>query len=344
MCLCPPVVLPKRPEKPESVVYWDDVSVRKTSANTDTITDVFNYELFVKKYDSGVDRIIHSSKSNLIVSGSTNHTVSSSYNAAWTGSGTVYVGGHSSGTGSAIFNASRFSGSMMEFRYWNSPLKEEAFDNHVAAPKSFNGNHPSASYTDLVLRYSLNDDSDLSSNIDIRDSSADQSYMQSGSAHGFTGNFFHSVIDKTKTFVPNYGPNRRLADKIRIENNFISGSGASLSRVNRWDYSSNDFSPLDSPKLGIYFSPVDAVNEDIIFAMSDLDFNQYIGDPRDRFESEYRELKNIYNEYFKKYKDNNDFWDYMRLIKYYDQALFKQLKHLVPARENPKSKHMVSTM
>ena len=321
-----------RNEKPESVVYWDDVSVRKTSANTDTITDVFNYELFVKKYDSGVDRIIHSSKSNLIVSGSTNHTVSSSYNAAWTGSGTVYVGGHSSGTGSAIFNASRFSGSMMEFRYWNSPLKEEAFDNHVAAPKSFNGNHPSASYTDLVLRYSLNDDSDLSSNIDIRDSSADQSYMQSGSAHGFTGNFFHSVIDKTKTFVPNYGPNRRLADKIRIENNFISGSGASLSRVNRWDYSSNDFSPLDSPKLGIYFSPVDAVNEDIIFAMSDLDFNQYIGDPRDRFESEYRELKNISNEYFKKYKDNNDFWDYMRLIKYYDQALFKQLKHLVPAR------------
>jgi len=75
----------------------------------------FNYELFVKKYDSGVDRIIHSSKSNLIVRGSTNHTVSSTYNAAWTGSGTVYVGGHSSGTGSAIFNASRFSSSIIFF-------------------------------------------------------------------------------------------------------------------------------------------------------------------------------------------------------------------------------------
>ena len=63
-----------------------------------------------------------------------------------------------------------------------------------------------------------------------------------------------------------------------------------------------------------------------------LDFNQYIGDPRDNFEPEYGELKDIANEYFQKYTGNNNFWDYMHLIKFYDQSIFKQLKKLIPAR------------
>ena len=170
----------------------------------------------------------------------------------------------------------------------------------------------------------------------LRDVSANQTYTQSGSAHGFGGNnFFQPVVDKTKTMVPNHGPNRRLSSKIRLENNTLSGSGAVLSKTDRWDISSNDLAPIDSPKLGIYFSPVDVINEDILLSFANLDFNQYIGDPRDNFEPEYRELNNISNEYFKKYSFGSgsaNFWDYMRLIKYYDQSVFKQLKKLVPAR------------
>ena len=82
-------------------------------------------------------------------------------------------------------------------------------------------------------------------------------------------NTFESVVDETKTFVPNYGPNRRNSEKIRIEDNFLSGSGVSLSTTERSDFSSNDFSPVDSPKLGIYFSPTDVVNQDIIESIAD---------------------------------------------------------------------------
>jgi hypothetical protein len=311
--------------KPDSSIYWDDVSVRKLEANTDAISDAFSYDLFVKKYDAGLDRIRLSSKSNLLVSSS----LSQSYNAAWTGSGDLFIGGNTT----APFSSNKLSGSMMEFRLWTEPLEEDKFDVHVSSPKSYIGNTPSSSYENLVRRFSFDDNKTLSDDEAIRDTSAKTTSSQSGSAQGFDGlNSFETVIDKTKTIIPNHGPNRRMANKIRIESNYLSGSGASLSVGQRYDVSSNDFAPLDSNKLGIYFSPTDVINEDIISSFANLDFNDLIGDPRDVFSESYRTLKNASDKYFKKYTGNNSFFEYISLIKNYDQNIFKQLKKVIPAR------------
>ncbi|MAH43909.1 hypothetical protein CL614_09395, partial [archaeon] len=315
--------------KPDSTIYWDDVSLRKSSTNTDTIADSFNYDLFVKKYEAGLDRIIYSAKTSLTITGSNTNT--QSYNASWTGSGDLYIGGKSSDE-----FGNQLTGSIMEFRLWNEPLKEQYFDTHVENPKSYVGNTPSSSYYSLIRRYSFDDNTTLSNGDDIRDVSSNQTDTVAGYAFGFGGaNMFESVEDKTKTMIPNYGPNRRSSTKIRIENNSLSGSSAVLSRTERFDFSSNDFSPLDSPKVGIYFSPTDVVNEDIILSFANLDFNKYLGDPRDNFKLNYPELKDTANEYFQKYSGRNDFWDYMHLIKYYDQSVFKQIKKLIPARSKP---------
>ena len=313
--------------KPNSTIHWDDVSLRKIDTNSDSIADAFTYDLFVKRYDAGLDRIIDSSKTTLTITGS--HAVTQSYNAAWTGSGDLYIGGNST----SPFDAGKLSGSLMEFRLWNSPLNEEYFDTHVENPKSYVGNTPSASYYNLIRRYSFDDNTTLATNASIRDIVPSQNPTQTGSAQGWAGvNAFESVVDKTKTLIPNHGPNRRMATKIRVENNFLSGSGAQLSISERFDQSANDFSPIDSPKIGIYFSPTDVVNEDIVSSFANLDFNQYLGDPRDNLKHEYRGLKDVSNQYFQKYTGNNDFWDYMHIIKYYDQSVFKNLKKLIPAR------------
>ena len=315
--------------KAGSTIFWDDVSLRKSPTNTDSISDGFKYQLFVKKFSSGLDRIIQSSNVSLYVSGS--NTASSSYNASWTGSGDLFIGGKPS----SVFG-NQLTGSLMEFRLWNEPLKEKFFDNHVSDPKSYVGNSPSSSYDSLVVRYSFDDNTTLSNGSTIRDVSSNQTTTITGNAIGFGGlNTFESVVDQTKTFIPNYGPNRRSTDKIRIENNFLSGSGANLSIKQRFDFSSNDFSPVDSPKVGIYFSPTDVVNDDIISSFANLDFNQLLGDPRDNFKLQYRDLKDSSNKYFQKYSGNNDFWDYMHLIKYYDQSVFKQIKKLIPMRAKP---------
>ena len=290
---------------------------------SDSTSQNIIYSLYVKQYDSGVSRILRSS----FVSASIDGATSSSWHSSFVGDETAYIGGVGSTFGA------QFTGSMMEFRYWNSALNSGSFENHVAAPKAFDGNHPSASWTDLVLRYSFDDNTNLDSFTSIRDTSADQSYTQVGTAVGYsTGNrpHFSSIVDEQKAQIPNIGPNRRTENKIRIEESRLVFGDLSVNK--RAELSAYDVSPLDSNKLGIYFSPADVINEDIILSVANLDFDQYIGDPRDKYKYRYRELENIATTYWQKYKTPNNFWDYIRLIRYYDTSLFEQLRKFVPAR------------
>ena len=65
-----------------------------------------------------------------------------------------------------------------------------------------------------------------------------------------------------------------------------------------------------------------------------MDFSDYIGDPRDQFKTYYRGLRKIKDLYWQKYTSPNSFWDYMRILKFYDKAIFEQIKSLIPARAN----------
>ncbi len=51
-----------------------------------------------------------------------------------------------------------FEGRMQEFRYWNTSLNEEAFDNHVLSPTSYNGNASIAPWEELIYRLTLGTD------------------------------------------------------------------------------------------------------------------------------------------------------------------------------------------
>ena len=76
----------------------------------------------------------------------------------------------------------------------------------------------------------------------------------------------------------------------------------------------------DSERLGVYFSPVDVINEDIIFTLSDLDLEDKLGDPRDNTRETYDKyggLKQTADKYWRKYNGSNNFWDYLRLINYF---------------------------
>ena len=299
-------------------------SLKERQLVADTTSQVIDYRLYVKKYDEGRSKIYLSSYTTMSIHGAT----SSSWNSSFVGNETAYIGGKSSDD-----FGNQLSGSMMEFHYWNTALNSGSFDNHVRAPKSFDGNHASASWTDLVLRYSFDDDTNLDSSTSIRDTSADQSYIQAGTAVGYTsGNrpHFSSVVDEEQMLVPNIGPNRRVENKIRIEENRLVFGNLSVNK--RAELSAYDLAPLDSNKLGVYFSPTDVINEDIIYSVANLDFDQYIGDPRDKYKHRYRTLENVATTYWQKYKTPNNFWDYIRLIRYYDSSLFEQLRKFIPAR------------
>ena len=313
----------------ELPVYDGDfysVMVRRMVAS-DTPTVSQSYELHVGKYDAGRSKIHLYKKTTMDVT----QAASSSFNLAWTGSGEIYVGGKEAVTDVGA----RFSGSIMEYRHWTETLNSSSFKNHIGNPKAYDGNTISSSYENLVLRYSFDDNKNLAADTEgIRDVSSNQTQTLSGSHSGFSGNFFSNVVDEQKTHIPSIGALRRVTNKIRIEDNPIK-PGSTLRHDQRATNSAYDTAPTDSNKVGIWFAPTDVINNDIINSVANLNFDNFLGDPRDKVKLNYRGLSYVADNYWKKYTAPNNFWDYIRMLKYYDQSLYPQLRKLVPARAKP---------
>ena len=302
---------------------WSVMLTRKLATGVDLTADTtsqnIKYELTTKQYDSSREVVLFASSQSL----STNTAAT---NAKFVADGTVSIGG--TGTG---FYTTQLSGSLMEFRLWSEPLSQSVFENHVMAPKSYNGNTTESFFDNLIHRTQLNDNITLDATSSFTDNSFSQTYNATGSAKSFSGNQFRSLVDQEKLRVPNLGPNRRNATKIRLEGTSLKGP---LSSNVRREQSSQDFAPIDSNKLGVFFSPTDVVNEDIMYSIADFDFNDLVGDPRDVYEDSYRGLEHTQRKYWKKYSRTNNFWDYLRIIDYYDTGIWEQLRRLSPARAN----------
>lgn len=310
---------------------WSVMLTRKSSSDSseftqDSINASASFELISKQYDSTRQRIVYQTSESLV-------TGYDSLLAAFTSSGELYIGGIGS-YGTNINDGSKFSGSMMEVRLWSEPLSQSVFDNHVRTPKAYNGNTTDSSYNKLLLRLPLDDNKNLQTYPTASNITHLKTYsgnISGSNVDGFTGNFYRSLVDQEKIKIPNIGFQRN-ATKIRLENNFIP-QGRTLSVNQAQEQSGQDFSPLDSSKLGVYFSPTDVINEDIIYSLADTDFDDYIGDPRDEYENSYRGLRELTFNYFKRYVGgHNNFFDYLRILDYYDDSVFEVLRQFVPAR------------
>jgi hypothetical protein len=86
--------------------------------------------------------------------------------------------------------------------------------------------------------------------------------------------------------------------------------------------------------LEVAFSPQDEVNDDINSSLGYFNIGEYIGDPRLRSSSaeSYPSLDTLRDSYFQKYTKNYNLVDFVRLIKFFDNSLFKMIKDFVPAR------------
>ena len=159
-----------------------------------------------------------------------------------------------------------------------------------------------------------------------------------------TGNSnFH--FNTTPTFVPNTeiffadqpiaGIKNIIGDKIRIENN-VTPEGNTLSSYKSLSQMSN-ISQSYTPGINyleVAFSPANEINEDIMDQIGYFNMGDYIGDPRQRSSSatSYPDLNNLRDDYFEKYTKNYNLKDFIRLIKFFDNSLFKMIKDFVPAR------------
>jgi hypothetical protein len=249
---------------------------------------------------------------------------------SWDSADILKVGGN---------GANGLTGSIDEFRLWSTPLNSSVISNHTKIPDAINGNHYSASSTELLLRHDFeypknrhtSGDTQII-NVAITDSYVDGNSdpITSSLAVNFTSESaypynYESYERSVTAQVPSMGFS--VADKIRFEDQTLVGN---LSHKTRATKKSFDQAPVDSPKLGLFFSPTKELNMDILKSMGNFNIDNYIGDPRDEYNDEYSELNTLREYYFERV--NLNVQEYIQLVRNIDKSLFDVLSDLVPAR------------
>jgi hypothetical protein len=96
----------------------------------------------------------------------------------------------------------------------------------------------------------------------------------------------------------------------------------------------------DFSNIGIYLSPQNEVNEDIIYTLGTFSLDEFLGDPREETSGEYTSFKPLIDQYFKKLekgKDRYNIWDFTRWMQFLDHTLFDLIKQFVPQKSTTKT-------
>ena len=305
---------------------WNVALQRKSASDATNIDQT--YTLFLKKAVG--ETLTFNSVSTMSFSAS-----QASYKSSYTSSEWLYM----TDSGSNV-DGGWFSGSLQEFRIWNFVLPENQIDIHAKAPLAYAGGTTSSYYDNLEMRLPFteiyeHDIPGVANNTAYSSSTVSylKSYQPTASLVNFgTVNKAYKEFEIENNFeLPNIGANRKTSNKIRIEENYLE-KDSHLNTYIRSEIKSNDYAPVDSPKLDINFNPQQPVNEDIMSDFAGLEFDDFIGDPRDLYNPSYKDLENIRKLYFQRFDKRNDFFDFIRLIQYYDSTLFDHIKSLVPYR------------
>ena len=132
---------------------------------------------------------------------------------------------------------------------------------------------------------------------------------------------------------PAAGLRNRVNNKIQIDDGQDFGNTLSSLRSIQQNYQISRSYTEDINSLEVSFSPQEEINDDIIQTFGFGVISDVLADPRFVSSSDdfYPGLRSIAEDYFKKYTEGNVF-DYLRLINYFDNSIFKAIKNYVPAR------------
>jgi hypothetical protein len=308
-----------------------------------TTTDGITYNLYAgnSQYDGFDGNILGYFASSSVTLGG----IASSWTTATTSSflpGNGYV--------ARGYSYSGFSGSLQEIRYYNTALNPLSFQDYIMNSDSIEGNGIDGGASQIAFRAAL----------------GGELYTGSKSIHPYitgswvpTQSFSNGNSNFTVTnsiFVPNVethfytqvpaGIQNAISDKIQNKNIVLPFTSSNTNYTNIPN--NNVLSPFISIQQNVVasssytanvdyvevaFSPQNEINEDINDSLGYFNIGEFIGDPREipSRNTHYPELDALRDYYFEKYTGNYNIWDYIRLIKYFDNSLFKMIQDWVPA-------------
>ena len=233
-----------------------------------------------------------------------------------------------------------FSGSYQEIRYYNTEINNNVFYDYTMNPYSFEGNSINNAPDELIFRADLgtllNTGSTTSVHPKITGSSEyiTSSFSSNSEFYISSSNF---VINREYIHQDQVvgGIKNRITDKITT-NDLILPEGNTLSSmrsIQQTSFESSSYTP-DVDYLEVAFSPQDQINDDINSQIGYFNLGEYIGDPRHISQSNrsYPDLDTLRDAYFSKYISSYNLVDFVRLMKFFDNSLFKMIKDFTPAR------------
>ena len=237
------------------------------------------------------------------------------------------------------------TGSYQELRFYDVSLSENTFHDFVMNPHSIEGLNYSSSADNLAFRAPLGSelkDTGSGNHNSIHPKITGSYITQSFAAGGSVYNIGSSVVFPSQTEVyyfdqPAVGIKNRISEKIRIQDLSLPAVGNTLSAYRsiqqNYPQSASSYTK-DINYVEVAFSPQNEINDDINSSMGYFNIGNYIGDPR-QFNSasySYPDLDALRDSYFEKYYKNYNWKDYIRIIKYFDNSLFKMIQDFIPAK------------
>ena len=244
----------------------------------------------------------------------------------------------------------RFSGSLQEVRYYTTALSKSEFVDYMMNPDSIKNGGFNTAPDRLAFRAALGGEL-YTGSLSIHPK-VTGSWETTASFSGSIDNVFNisggAFIPNTETIflsTPAVGIKNIVSNKIHIvsnilpEGNFtnagISGSNVLSPYISIQQLSTSSYTENLS-YMEVAFSPQNEINDDVMGQLGFFNMGEFIGDPRQRFTQaeSYPNLDALRDAYFEKYTGNYDINDYIRLIKFFDNSLFKMIKDFTPARSS----------
>jgi len=249
-----------------------------------------------------------------------------------------YFGANGSSINISSKTYNTFSGSYQEIRYYAVGLSSSAFEDYTMNPDSIEGNFLNSAPDQLAFRASLGGElftgsvsihPKVTGSFSTTSSFTSDSNFTTGSG-GFTSNVETVYLDQPAAGIKNI-----VSNKIQVVNMDLPlGNTLSQYRSIQQQPPGGNTYTENLAYTEVAFSPQNEINDDIMDQLGFFNMGEFIGDPRQRFTQaeSYPDLDALRNAYFEKYVNNYDLNDYIRLIKFFDNSLFKMIKDFTPAR------------
>lgn len=308
------------------------------TSSTDLVIDQhpIQYDLMVKRAED--TRIVYAVSSSIILTGI--------YNSRFRQGSTISFGD--------IESPGTFWGSLDEIKIWESALSTERFDHHVLYRGAYDATDPQETVYENLLHISFERPIDLYSpsgslildNLSFRGDfpifyannfpkkmelvyEDPECALLNQEIPSFPYQFLQKSVRQTIK-VPSYGASKFRSNKI----NFVEQTLTSpLSSNSRSSVPMSELTSIDSNKLGVYISPSDVENEEILKFFGQFELGDLIGDPSSVYESTYKKFEKFREIYYDQGLGNIDYQSFMNMVRsYLDKSMFKYIKSVVPAR------------